>query len=76
MTATHGHAGTAQLAFRRRRLVLGIALALAVTIPLGVSLASADPSLQDQIDSAKTNAGQLSDKVDTQTSRIASRMSW
>jgi predicted nucleic acid-binding Zn-ribbon protein len=71
MTTAHGHAGIAQRAFRRRRLALGIALALAITIPLGVSLASADPSLQDQIDSAKTNAGQLSGKVDAQTSRIA-----
>jgi septal ring factor EnvC (AmiA/AmiB activator) len=60
-------------AFRRRRIVLGVALALGVTAALGIGLAGAkDPSLQDKIDAAKNDAGQLSDRVDAQTARIAS----
>jgi peptidoglycan hydrolase CwlO-like protein len=39
---------------------------------VGVSLAAAEPSLKDQIDSAKSNAGQLSDRVTAQTERIVS----
>ncbi|HKH42608.1 MAG TPA: transglycosylase family protein [Solirubrobacterales bacterium] len=52
--------------------MLGIALASGVVVVLGVSLAGADPSLKDQIDSAKSNAGQLSGRVTTQTARIVS----
>jgi peptidoglycan hydrolase CwlO-like protein len=59
-------------AFRRRRAVLGVACAIAVTAAGGVGLAAADPSLKDQIGSARSNAGQLSDQVDAQTSRLAS----
>jgi peptidoglycan hydrolase CwlO-like protein len=60
-------------AFRRRRIVLGVALALGVTAALGIGFAGAnDPSLQDKIDAAKNDAGQLSDRVDAQTARIAS----
>ena len=61
-----------QRAFRRRRAVLGVACGLAVLAAGGVGLAAADPSLNDQIDSARSNAGQLSDQVDAQTSHIAS----
>jgi peptidoglycan hydrolase CwlO-like protein len=57
---------------RRRRAVLGLALAAGVLVALGVSLALAKPSLKDRIDSARSNAGQLSEKVDSQTSQIAS----
>ncbi|HSD23822.1 MAG TPA: transglycosylase family protein [Solirubrobacterales bacterium] len=39
---------------------------------LGVSLAGAEPSLKDRIDSAKSNAGRLSDRVAAQTERIVS----
>jgi peptidoglycan hydrolase CwlO-like protein len=60
-------------AFRRRRIVLGVALALGVTAALGIGFAGAeDPSLQDKIDAAKNDAGQLSDRVDAQNARIAS----
>ena len=59
--------------YRRRRLVLGGAIALVATAALGIGLAGAkDPSLQDKINAARSDAGQLSDKVDSQTARIAS----
>ena len=57
---------------RRRRAVLGLGFAAAILVALGVSLAGADPSLKDQLDSAQSNAGQLSDRAAAQTSRIAS----
>src|SRR3954469_1034642 len=59
-------------AAQRRRSVLALALAGAVLIALGVSLAGADPSLKDQINSARSDAGQLSGKVSAQSARIAS----
>lgn len=59
-------------AIRRRRIALGGACALAVATALGVSFAGADPSLKDQIDSAKSNANQISGQVDAQTAHIAS----
>jgi septal ring factor EnvC (AmiA/AmiB activator) len=44
-----------------------------VTAALGIGFAGAkDPSLQDKIDAAKNDAGQLSDRVDAQAARIAS----
>lgn len=51
--------------------MLGIACAAVILAGLGVGLAVASPSLQDQIDSARSNAGQLSDQVAAQTARIA-----
>jgi septal ring factor EnvC (AmiA/AmiB activator) len=58
---------------RRRRLVTGIVLAGAVLAALGLNPAgAADPSLQDRIDSASSDAGQLSDRIDAQSARIAS----
>jgi peptidoglycan hydrolase CwlO-like protein len=58
---------------RRRRLVTGIVLAGTVLVALGLNPAgAADPSLQDRIDSANSDAGQLSDRIDAQTGRIAS----
>jgi septal ring factor EnvC (AmiA/AmiB activator) len=59
-------------AAERRRALLGLVSALVIVTALGVSLAGADPSLQDQIDSAKSNAGQLSDRITAQTERIVS----
>lgn len=57
--------------FRRRRLALGAVLALSIAIA-GVSLASgADPSLEGRIDSARSDAGRLSDRVDAQAARVA-----
>jgi septal ring factor EnvC (AmiA/AmiB activator) len=56
---------------RRRRLVTGCSLAALVLVALGLSLAAAEPSLKDQIDSAQGEAGKLSDRVDAQTDRIA-----
>ena len=58
-------------AAERRRALLGVALAAAALVALGVSLALAEPSLKDQLDSARSKSGQLSDRVDDQTSRIA-----
>src|SRR5262245_41752335 len=52
--------------------VLGLAFATAILVALGVGLAGAEPSLKDQIDSARSSAGQLSDRVGGQTARIAS----
>jgi septal ring factor EnvC (AmiA/AmiB activator) len=77
MTAAHtsrssGRRGRFSRAAERRRALLGIGLAAAVLTALGVSLAGADPSLQDRIDSARSDAGQLSDKVGAQTAQIAS----
>jgi peptidoglycan hydrolase CwlO-like protein len=57
---------------RRRRAGLGVALAAGILVALGVSLAGAEPSLKDQVDSAKSNASQLSERVAAQTSRIVS----
>ena len=58
---------------RRRRLVTGIVLAGAVLAALGLNPAgAADPSLQDRIDSANSDAGQLSERIDGETARIAS----
>ena len=48
---------------RRRRVVTGCTLAALVLAALGLSLAVADPSLKDQIGSAQTNAGQLSNRI-------------
>jgi septal ring factor EnvC (AmiA/AmiB activator) len=56
----------------RRRTLLALACAAAILMAVGVSLAAAEPSLKDQIDSAKSNAGQLSDRVTAQTERIVS----
>jgi peptidoglycan hydrolase CwlO-like protein len=57
---------------RRRRLVTGIVLAGAVLAALGLNPAgAADPSLQDRIDSASSDAGQLSDRIDAQEARRA-----
>jgi septal ring factor EnvC (AmiA/AmiB activator) len=59
-------------AAEQRRALLGLALAGALLIALGVSLAVADPSLRNRIDAARSNAGQLSDRIDAQSDRIAS----
>src|SRR3954453_8517181 len=52
--------------------LLGLACAAAILVALGVSLAGAEPSLKNRIDSAKSNAGQLSERITAQTTRIAS----
>jgi peptidoglycan hydrolase CwlO-like protein len=53
--------------------VLGLGFAAAVIAALGVTFAGAsDPSLQDRIDAARSDAGQLAGRVDAQTARIAS----
>jgi septal ring factor EnvC (AmiA/AmiB activator) len=77
MTAAHTSRSSARRgrfsrAAERRRALLGLGLAGAVLMALGVSLAGADPSLEDQIDSARSDAGQLSERVDAQTARITS----
>jgi peptidoglycan hydrolase CwlO-like protein len=73
MSAAHTSRGGFRRAARRRRSALGIAVALAIVVALGVSLAgAADPSLKDRLDSARSNAGQLSDREEAQTSRIVS----
>ena len=46
---------------------------VAAIAALGVGFAGAqDPSLKDKIDAARSDAGQLSNRVDAQTARIAS----
>src|SRR5262245_11005481 len=61
------------LSARRRRMLTGGAIGAAVLVAMGLSLAGArDPSLKDQIDSAESDAGQLSDRIDGQSDRIAS----
>ncbi|HEY6654665.1 MAG TPA: transglycosylase family protein [Solirubrobacterales bacterium] len=73
MTAAQTSRGSLRRAARRRRATLGIALAAAILVALGVNLAgAADSSLKGQIDSARSNAGQLSDRVSAQTARIVS----
>jgi peptidoglycan hydrolase CwlO-like protein len=52
--------------------LLSVACATGTLVALGGSLAGAEPSLEDQIDSAKSNAGQLSDRVASQTAHIVS----
>ncbi len=51
---------------------MGLAFAASIVVAVGVSLAGADPSLKDQIGSAQSDAGQLSDQVSAQTARIVS----
>jgi septal ring factor EnvC (AmiA/AmiB activator) len=51
-------------------MVTGCAIAAIILAALGLSLATADPSLKDQIDSSQTHAGQLSNRIDSQTARI------
>jgi peptidoglycan hydrolase CwlO-like protein len=72
MTAAQTSRGGFRRAAQRRRAVLGIALAIGILVALGVSLAGADPSLKDQIGSAQSNAGKLSEQVSAQTARIVS----
>ena len=55
-----------------KKSILGLACATAILVALGVSLASAEPSLKDQIDAARSHAGQLSDRVGSQTAQIGS----
>ena len=59
-------------AAERRRALLGIVFAASILVGVGVNLAGAEPSLKDQIGSAKSNAGQLSDRVSAQTARLVS----
>src|SRR5262245_12161525 len=69
-TASRGHRESAT---RRRRALLGFGLAAGVLVALGVNFAgAADSSLKDQIDSARSNAGQLSGRITAQTARIVS----
>ena len=56
--------------FRRRRATLGAALA-AVGLIAAVSFASAEPSLDDRIDSAESEVDRLSGKVDAQSSDVS-----
>jgi peptidoglycan hydrolase CwlO-like protein len=55
-----------------KKSILGLTCASCILVGLGVSLASADPSLKDQIDAARSHAGQLSDRASAQTARIGS----
>ncbi|HET9121205.1 MAG TPA: hypothetical protein VFN72_11805 [Solirubrobacterales bacterium] len=52
--------------------LLGLACAATSLVALGVGLAGAEPSLKDQIDSAKSDAGQLSGRIQAQTAHIVS----
>src|SRR4051794_40663631 len=74
MEAAITHARSSRVRpYRRRRVALGVALAVGVIAALGINFAgAADPSLKDKIGAAHSDAGQLSDQVDAQTARIAS----
>ncbi len=77
MSAAHTFRGSSRherfsRAAERRRAILALGLAAGLLVALGVSFAAADPSLKDQIDSAQSNAGTLSDRVSAQTARIVS----
>src|SRR5262245_5502320 len=67
-----GRKGPFSRAAERRRALLGIGVAGAMLVALGVSLALGEPSLKDQFDSARSHAGRLSDRVSTQTAQIGS----
>jgi septal ring factor EnvC (AmiA/AmiB activator) len=56
--------------FRRRRLGFGLAVA-AVAVPLGVGLAVAAPSLEQRLDSASSEADQLSGTIEAKAAEIA-----
>src|SRR3954447_3267889 len=77
MTAAQKYARSSRVrprrAFRRRRMVLGGAIAMLALAAAGVGFAGAkDPSLSDKIDAARSDTGQLSNRVDSQTAQIAS----
>src|SRR6266700_165855 len=77
MKAAHTYASSAPRArsrpVRRRRMALGIAGAVAGIVALGVSFAGAkDPSLSDKINAARSDAGQLSARINAQSAQIAS----
>lgn len=76
MNSAQTSSGTSRLRWpdpRRRRVVAGMAFAMAILAAMGLSFAgAAGPSLQDRIDSAESDAGALSDRIDSQTARIAS----
>jgi septal ring factor EnvC (AmiA/AmiB activator) len=57
---------------RLRRLSLGLAVAGAVAVPLGVALAgAAGPSLEQRLDSANSEADRLSGRIEGQVAEIA-----
>ncbi len=57
---------------RRRRVALGIVIAGGVAAAAGGAFAgAADPSLQSRIDSARSDANQLSDTIDARAARLA-----
>src|SRR5262245_61417676 len=57
---------------RARRALTGCACAAAILAAIGLSHAgAADPSLKDKIESARSDAGQLDDRISSQTERIA-----
>ena len=77
MTAADKYSGSTRRgqfrrAAERRRAALGIGCAAALIAVIGVGFAgAADPSLQGRIGAARSDAGQLSDRVSGQTARIA-----
>ena len=63
--------GLANARFRRRRLALGAIVASCVVAAGGSLAGGADPSLEEKIDSARSESEQLSDRVDAQATRVA-----
>ena len=57
---------------RRRRLTLGMVVAIAIAIPSGVGLAgAAEPSLDERLDSANSEADRLSGRIEGQAAEIS-----
>ena len=57
--------------FRRRRLVLGAVIAFVAGVAVVSFAGAADPPLDERIDAAESDAGRLSDRIDTQAARLA-----
>jgi peptidoglycan hydrolase CwlO-like protein len=66
-----GRSPLADARFRRRRLALGAALAVSIAIAAASLASGADPSLEEKIDSARSQSEQLSDQVEAQAGRVA-----
>jgi peptidoglycan hydrolase CwlO-like protein len=70
-TSTLGRPRTRRV-IRRPRVTLAVACAVVALAALGGLAGAKDPSLKDKINAARSDAGQLSNRVGAQTAQIAS----